>query len=89
MTDQEETLLEFPCRFPIKAMGRAAADFDSLVVEIVRQHVPDLQEGAVQTRCSSGGNYLSVTVTIEATSKAQLDAIYQALSDHERVLMSL
>ncbi len=89
MSAEKETLLEFPCRFPIKAMGLAAADFDTLVVGIVRRHAPDLKESAVQSRSSRGGKYLSVTVTIEATSKDQLDAIYQALSDHERVLMSL
>ena len=70
-------------------MGLAAADFDRLVVGIVRRYAPDLPEGAVRTRFSKGGKYVSVTVTIEATSKSQLDGIYQALSDHERVLMSL
>lgn len=85
----EETLLEFPCEFPIKAMGLATSEFDALVVEIIRQHVPDLGEGAVRTRASSGGKYLAVTVSINATSKQQLDAIYQALTDHELVLMSL
>ena len=89
MSAEKETLLEFPCRFPIKAMGLAAADFGALVVGIVRRHAPDLKESAVQSRSSRGGKYLSVTITIEATSKDQLDAIYQALSDHERVLMSL
>jgi len=89
MADENETLLQFPCRFPIKAMGRAEADFDALVVAIIKRYVPDLKEGAVQTRSSRGGKYLSVTVTIEATSKSQLDAIYQALFDNERVLMSL
>ena len=89
MSAEKETLLEFPCRFPIKAMGLAAPDFGALVVGIVRRHAPDLKESAVQSRSSRGGKYLSVTITIEATSKDQLDAIYQALSDHERVLMSL
>jgi uncharacterized protein len=88
MTEQE-TLFEFPCRFSIKAMGLATDDFDLLVVEIVNRHVPNLGEGAVTTRPSSAGKYISVTVTFEASSKAQLDAIYQALSDHDRVLMSL
>ncbi len=86
---EEETLLEFPCEFSIKAMGLATPEFDSIVVEIVRQHAPDLGEGAVRTRPSSGGKYLAVTVTINATSKKQLDCIYQALTDHELVLMSL
>ena len=84
----EETLLEFPCPFAIKAMGKNNLQFDLLVVEIVRRHVPD-QEKAVTTRPSKDGNYLAVTVLIQATSKPQLDAIYQELSSHPQVLMAL
>ena len=86
---EEETLLEFPCQFPIKAMGKNSPDFDSIVVAIVRQHVADISEGAVKTRPSKGDKYLAVTVTIEATSKRQLDAIYQGLTDCPDVLMAL
>jgi putative lipoic acid-binding regulatory protein len=86
---EEETLLEFPCQFPIKAMGKNTPDFDSIVVAIVRQHVDDINEGAVKTRLSKGDKYLAVTVTIEASSKQQLDAIYQGLTDCPDVLMAL
>ncbi len=89
MPEDQETLLEFPCRFPIKAAGKAGEDFDTLVVEIVRRHVPDLNEGAITTRQSSGGKWVSVTVVIEATSKAQLDAIYRDLSAHDKVVWAL
>ncbi|MBK8816217.1 MAG: DUF493 domain-containing protein [Methylococcaceae bacterium] len=85
----DETLLEFPCQFPIKVMGKSNLEFDLLVIEIVRRHVPDLHEQAVTTRASKGANYLAVTVTIKATSKAQLDAIYQDLTNHPQVLMAL
>jgi len=85
----EETLLEFPCTFPIKAMGKSAPDFDQRVVEIVRRHCPDIREGAVKSRPSKGGKWVSVTVTIEATSKQQLDDIYRALNAEERVVMVL
>ena len=84
-----ESLLEFPCQFAIKAMGKASADFDAVVVEIVRRHAGDIHEGAVSTRPSKAGTYTSVTVMIEATSRAQLDAIYQGLTDHPDVLMAL
>ena len=87
--DTEETLLEFPCEFPIKAMGKSDNNFDVLVVEIVRKHSPDLMEGAVTTRHSNGGKYVSVTVTIQAQSREQLDNIYMDLTAHERVLMAL
>lgn len=86
---EEQSLLEFPCQFAIKAMGLSRDDFDAIVVEIVRRHVDDLHEGAVTTRPSSGGKYTAVTVMIEATSRAQLDAIYQALTDSPDVLMAL
>lgn len=89
MSDDQETLLEFPCNFPIKAMGKAGEDFDALVVEIVRRHAPDLHEGAIRLRESSGGKWISVTVVIEATSKGQLDAIYRELSAHERVVWAI
>ncbi|MCK9635124.1 DUF493 domain-containing protein [Methylobacter sp. Wu8] len=85
----EETLLEFPCQFPIKAMGKTNIELDLLVVEIVRRHVVDINEGAVSTRPSKDGNYMAVTVIVEATSKQQLDAIYQDLTDHPHVLMAL
>ncbi|MGR8919761.1 MAG: HP0495 family protein [Gammaproteobacteria bacterium] len=85
----ETPLLEFPCDFPIKIMGDAARDFDALVVGIVRKHVSDLREGAVRRRASSGGKYVSITVTIQAESREQLDGLYRELSAHERVLMVL
>jgi uncharacterized protein len=84
----DETLLEFPCQFAIKAMGKNTVEFDLLVIEIVRRHVPG-REQTVTTRPSKDGNYLAVTVLIQATSKQQLDAIYQDLSNHPLVLMAL
>lgn len=85
----EETLLEFPCQFPIKAMGKTDVELDLLIIEIVRRYVDDINEGAVTTRPSKDGNYIAVTVIIEASSKQQLDAIYQDLTDHPHVLMAL
>lgn len=86
---ETESPLTFPCTFAIKAFGKSRDDFDAVVVEIVRRHVSDLHEGAVSSRPSKQGTYTSVTVTIEATSRAQLDAIYQGLTDHPDVLMAL
>lgn len=85
----EETLLEFPCQFAIKAMGKTHHELDLLVIEIVRRHVDEINEDTMTTRPSKDGNYLAVTVFIEATSKQQLDAIYQDLSDHPHILMAL
>ena len=85
----QDSPLEFPCDFPIKAMGHASGDFDSLVVSLVRRHVPDLGEGAVKTRLSREGRFMSVTVTVRATSRQQLDSIYMELTAHERVLWAI
>jgi putative lipoic acid-binding regulatory protein len=86
---EEETLFEFPCQFPVKAMGKNTSDFDSIVIAIVHQHVEIVKVGAVKTKLSKGNKYTSITVTIEASSKKQLDAIYQGLTDCPEVLMAL
>lgn len=86
---EEESVMTFPCQFPIKAMGIAEEGFDVLVVSLVRKHAPDLTEGAVKTRLSHGGKYISITVTVEAESRQQLDNIYYELTGHEKVLMAL
>ncbi len=86
---ETETLLEFPCTFSIKAMGLTSPDFEMAVLEIVRRHAPDMREDCLSSRPSKNGKYTAITVTIQATSKQQLDAIYQDLTDHEHVLMSL
>lgn len=89
MSLPEASAMEFPCAFPIKAMGRAVDDFDALVVGIVRRHAPDFTDTTVKTRHSRGGQYISVTVTIMARSREQLDNIYMDLTADERILMAL
>ncbi|MGX2041996.1 YbeD family protein [Methylocaldum sp. MU1018] len=84
-----ETLLQFPCDFPIKAFGHSRPEFDGLVAGIVRRHAPDLAEDAVTVRPSQGGKFTAVTVTIRAESKAQLDAIYQDLTRCSDIIMAL
>ncbi len=85
----DDTLFEFPCDFPIKAMGEASAAFKAAVLEIVQRHAPDFDDQAVRRRPSRNGRYLAVTVTIRARDKQQLDAIYAELSAHREVLMAL
>jgi putative lipoic acid-binding regulatory protein len=84
----EDTLFEFPCRFPIKAMGRSIIGIETTIVEIVRRHTEEIDIVSVRTRLSSAGKYIGVTITITARSKAQLDAIYMDLTAHPDVLMS-
>ena len=82
-------LLEFPCEFPIKALGYSSQDFDVRMVEIVRRYSPDLGEGAVSSRPSRNGKYTAITITIRAIDEAQLEAIYRELSACDEVVMVL
>ena len=84
-----ESLIEFPADFPIKIMGRSADGFTAAVVAIVREHAPDFDPQTLEVRPSSQGNYLALTATIRATSRAQLDALYQALTAHPMVKVVL
>lgn len=86
---RDETLLEFPCRFPIKAIGPRAEDFEQQIFELVRAHVPELDRTDLSCNASRSGNYLAVTVHIMAQNQAQLDAIYTDLTASEAVVMAL
>ena len=81
--------LAFPCDFPIKVMGRKQPRFANAVSEIVRRHAPDFDPATIELRPSRQGKYLSVTCVIRATSREQLDALYQELCDHPMVVMVL
>lgn len=85
----EETLFDFPCDFPIKMMGRDEDGFRNVARQLVEKHTGPLDDSAVQTSLSANGNFVSVTVTVTATSREQLDAIYREVSGHEAVLMAL
>lgn len=78
----DETLLEFPCDFPIKVMGKRREGFAQEVVGIVLKHAPDFDAATVGMRASRNGNYLSVTCVVPAHSRAQLDALYRELVAH-------
>ncbi len=90
MTEEgRTTLLEFPCAFPIKIMGARVDDFAQTVLDVVLRHAPDFDAATMQMRPSSKGNYLSITCTVNATSQAQLDALYVELSSHPLVKVVL
>jgi uncharacterized protein len=84
-----DSLLEFPCDFPIKVMGRQAAGFRELVVALVEAHAGALDAGRVSLRESRDGNFVALTIMLRAESQAQLDAIYSELSEHDQVLVAL
>ena len=86
---EAETLIEFPCDFPLKIMGATRDGFAQAVVEVVTKHAPDFDAATVEMRPSKAGNYLSLTCTIHATSKPQLDALYRELTGHPWVKIVL
>jgi putative lipoic acid-binding regulatory protein len=90
----EETLLKFPTAFPIKAMGRmkngeADESFAQMVLAVVLKHAPDFDAATIEMRPSKNANFISVTATINAQSKAQIDSIYLELTANPLVLMAL
>lgn len=85
----EVSPLTFPCAFPIKVMGRTQVGFAQAVVALVQKHAPDFDPATLEMRASRAGNYLSVTATIQATSRAQLDDLYRDLTSHPMVTMVL
>jgi len=86
---EEKPLLEFPSDFPIKIMGARSDGFAQAIVEVVLRHAPDFDPATVEMRASSGGNYLSLTCTVRATSREQLDALYRELTSHPLVKVVL
>jgi putative lipoic acid-binding regulatory protein len=80
-----ESPLKFPTDFPIKVMGRRVDGFAREIVGVVRQHAPDFDGATLEIRASSAGNYLSLTATVRATSREQLDNLYRALTSHPLV----
>jgi len=81
----EQSLIEYPCAFPIKVMGAHQETFVDAVVAIVRELDPVFDASTIQRRPSSSGNYLGLTITVTATSRTQLDNIYRGLTAHPLV----
>jgi putative lipoic acid-binding regulatory protein len=84
-----ETLLEFPCDFPLKIMGAAEEGFAQAVAAVVVRHAWDFDPATMEMRPSKAGNYLSLTCTVRAVSQAQLDALYRELTAHPMVKVVL
>jgi len=89
METPQETLIEFPCDFPIKVMGETHPDFTSEIIKAIKSVLPDFDVSKIEMRGSSGGKYISLTCTVFVTSKPQLDNIYRALSSHKMVKVVL
>lgn len=78
----KDSLIEYPCDFPIKVMGLNVHGYTDAMSYVVRQFDPDWTENKLETRESAGGKYLSLTFTVRATSREQLDELYRTLSSH-------
>lgn len=85
----EASLIEYPSDFPIKILGHTRAGFAQAILEVVQRHAPDFDGTAMAMKTSKHGKYLSVTCTVRATSREQLDALYRELCDHPMVVMVL
>jgi uncharacterized protein len=89
MPESTESLIEYPSDFPIKIMGVMQDAFAQTMVEVVMEHDPSFHAGRMEMRPSSKGTYLSLTVTVRATSREQLDNLYRALTSHPMVKIVL
>lgn len=85
----QESALAFPCTFPIKVMGKTRHGYAQAILQVVKRHAPDFDDASVEMRSSREGKYLSLTFTINAVSREQLDDLYRELCDHPMVTMVL
>ncbi len=84
-----ETLIEFPCMFPIKVMGEVHDEFTSTVIKIIKQKNKDFDPSTIEMKGSSEGRYISLTCFVYVTSKPELDDIYRSLSTHPMIKVVL
>ncbi len=85
----KETLMVFPCDFPIKIIGKATPNFSQDIITIVRHHFPDTPDSAVTMQLSGQGKYQSITVVVHALDQISLDALYQDITQHPDIHMVL
>jgi putative lipoic acid-binding regulatory protein len=89
MPENDAPVLAFPCEFPIKVMGKTQAGYAQAVADVVKRHAPDFDPATLEMRSSREGKYLSLTCTVRAVSREQLDELYRELCDHPMVTMVL
>jgi putative lipoic acid-binding regulatory protein len=89
MIDPKDSLIEYPCEFPVKIFGETRPDFAQTIANVVIAHAPDFDSASIEMRSSSNARYISLTCTIRATSREQLDNLYRELTSHPMVKMVL
>ena len=82
---EQDSLIQYPCMFPIKVMGARVDGFEAAITEVAKQFDPEFDPSTIEVRASSGGNYQGLTITVHATSRQQLDDLYRALTGHPMV----
>ena len=85
----EQSLIEYPCHFPIKVMGAHVEGFVEAIVYVARQFDPSFDHATVEHRPSKGGNYLGLTISVRVTHREQLDELYRTLTSHPMVKIVL
>jgi hypothetical protein len=86
---EDERALEFPARFPVKAMGKADQDIRQALIDVLNACNTKFQSYDISENTSSSGKYTSITVYITAESRKQLDDIYEGLQDRPEIVMTL
>jgi putative lipoic acid-binding regulatory protein len=89
MITPEQSLIEYPCDFPLKVFGEAKPGFAQAIATAVQVHAPDFNASTIEMRSSSNSKYISLTCTIRVTSREQLDNLYRDLTSHPMVKMVL
>ena len=79
MAEQEPPKIEFPCEYPIKVLGRSVDTFESVIFDVFERHAPGFDQETINVKASSKGTFTSITITITATGKEQLEALHQDL----------
>ena len=85
----EQSLIEYPCQFPIKVMGAQLDGYEAAMVHIARSFDPSFDASTIERRPSKAGNYLGLTLTVHVTSREQLDDLYRTLTTHPMVKVVL
>lgn len=86
--ENRETLIDFPCTYPLKVVGKNTEEFEATVRSIIGKHVQENSEVRYSSRTSSSNRYLSITATLVAQSQEQLKAIYAELANSNLVLIT-
>ena len=85
----EQSLIEYPCHFPIKVMGAQVEGFPAAIAHVATQFDPSFDAATMEQRTSRSGNYLGLTISVHVTSRAQLDELYRTLTTHPMVKIVL